>query len=87
MSGSAVGGNEIFVFADSFGAQNYVGDFRQGEDLIDITAAEGLSLSDLTITTGATDSTVYLTSDPSDVVTLVGFTGTLTQDDFVNLMA
>jgi len=87
MTGSAVGGNDTFVFNDSVGNQNYVMDFHQGEDIIDITAAHGLSLSDLTITTGAADTTVYLTSDPNDVITLVGFTDTLTQDDFVNLMA
>jgi hypothetical protein len=62
-------------------------DFHQGEDIVDLTAAEGLSLRDLTITTGVADTTVYLTADPNDVVTLVGFTGTLTQDDFVDLMA
>jgi hypothetical protein len=61
-------------------------DFHQGEDHIDIN---GLSIADLTITTGVdSDSglnSTFITADGTDVVTLVGFTGTLTHDDLVAL--
>jgi hypothetical protein len=100
MSDSALGASDIFYFNSNigdFGNQNYVMDFQQDMDLIDLVAAEGLSLSDLTITTvdstqilGGTDTQIYVTGDAANVVTLVGFDNTvtpLTQDDFVNLMA
>jgi hypothetical protein len=86
LSGSAVGGNDTFVFNDSFGNQNYVVDFHQGEDVLNI---DGLSIDDLTITQVMTpfnsDTLINVTGDTANVVTLVGFTGTLTQDDFVAL--
>ena len=83
LSGSGLGGNDTFIFSGNFGNQNYVEDFHQGQDLIDITAAHGLNLIDFTITPGVDVTVVYLTAD--NVVTLQGFTGTLTHDDFVGL--
>jgi hypothetical protein len=32
-------------------------------------------------------NSTFIAADGTDVVTLVGFTGTLTQDDFVHLLA
>jgi hypothetical protein len=80
-------GHDTFVFDGNFGNQTYVNDFHQGEDLIDIVAAHGLGLDALTITQSGSDTLVHLTSDPNDVITLVGFTGTLTQSDFLGLLA
>jgi hypothetical protein len=82
----ALPGHDTFVFNGNFGNQTYVHDFHQGEDLIDIVAAHGLGLDALTITQSGSDTLVHLTSDPNDVITLVGFTGTLTQSDFLGLM-
>jgi hypothetical protein len=86
-SGPASGGHDTFVFAGNFGNQNYVGDFRQGEDVINLTAAHGLGLSNLTIVQSGSDTLVNVTTDPSNVITLVGFTGTLKQGDFIGLSA
>ena len=87
-SGTALTGHDTFVFNENFGNQNFVEDFRQGEDLISLGAANGLSFSnDLTIIQSGSDTLVHLTADPNDAITLVGFTGTLTQSDFVGLLA
>jgi hypothetical protein len=85
ISGSPVRGSDIFVFNGNVGDQNYVVDFQQDVDHIDIN---GLSIDDLTITTGV-DPTFDVEStfitDGTNMVSLVGFTGTLTQHDLVAL--
>lgn len=83
--GSNRPGHDTFVFDGNFGNQTYVEDLHQGEDVLDIVAAHGLGLGALTITQNGSDTLVHLTSDPNNVITLVGFTGTLTQSDFVSL--
>jgi hypothetical protein len=80
-------GHDIFVFNGNFGNQSYVEDFHQGEDLIDLAAAHGLNFSDLVITKNGSDTLIHVTADPNNVVTLVGFAGTLTESDFVGLFA
>ena len=85
--GSSVAGHDTFVFRGNFGKQNFVMDFHQGEDLIDLNAAHGLDLSALSITESGSDTLVNVTTDPANVITLVGFNGTLTQSDFVGLSA
>jgi hypothetical protein len=87
MSGSAVGGSDTFVFNGSFGDQNCVMDFQDGVDHLDI---DGLSIDDLIITTGidpySGQESTFITADGgTDGIWLVGFTSTLTPDDFVGL--
>jgi hypothetical protein len=88
ISASAVAGHDTFVFNGNFGNQTFVEDFHQGEDVIDLVAAHGLNFgNDLVITKNGSDTLIHVAADPSNVITLVGFTGTLEQSDFVGLLA
>jgi hypothetical protein len=78
---SATGGNDTFVFVDAFG-QDFVNDFRQGEDIIEFQVAGVADFDDLDIEFNGSD-TVISTTVSDDTVTLVGFGGTLTADDFM----
>jgi hypothetical protein len=84
LSGSGAGGNDTFVFDGSFGDENYVWDFHQGEDILDIN---GLSIEDLDINLVGSDTRINPTGDADNMVTLVGFTDTLTAEDFGNYIA
>jgi hypothetical protein len=76
LSGSATGGNDTFVFVDAFG-QDFVNDFRQGEDTIEFQVAGVSDFDDLVITDTA-DGTVIGTAGATDTVTLAGFHDSLT---------
>ena len=74
--GSGGGGNDLFAFEDGAG-DDIITDYVQGEDWImlggisAIVSFEDLSIDGAVITAG------------SETITLTGFTGTLTSDDFI----
>src|SRR5262249_27053563 len=81
-------GHDTFVFQDkvaagqTVGTQNFIGDFQQGLDVIKFIGVVGASsFAELSphITT-VSGNTIIETQD--DKVTLLGFTGTLTAQDF-----
>ena len=81
-------GHDTFVFQDNVaagqtvGTQNFIGDFQQGLDVIKFIGVVGASsFAELSphITT-VSGNTIIETQD--DKVTLLGFTGTLTAQDF-----
>ena len=78
MSNFATGGNDTFVFVGAFG-NDFVGDFRQGEDKIEFQVAGVDDFGDLFINAKVISTAPSFT----DTVTLVGFNGTLTAGDFV----
>jgi hypothetical protein len=82
-SATAVGGRDTFVFHGDFvGTRNYVGDFHQAEhDRIEFRDVTGVdSFADLVIAADGGDTVI---TAGADQVTLVNFTGTLTQADFL----
>jgi Ca2+-binding RTX toxin-like protein len=68
-------GNDTFAFAASWGADT-VADFVQGEDILDLSTS-GLQFTDLTI------SGNVISDGSGNQITLTGFSGTLTANDFV----
>jgi hypothetical protein len=76
---SATGGNDTFVFVDAFG-QDSVYLYRQGEDTLEFQVAGVSDFDDLVITQSGSN-TLISTMVATDTVTLVGFTGTLTESD------
>src|SRR5262245_28983075 len=90
MWGSAPGlsvtqsGSNVFVFVgDLVGIQNFVEDFHQGQDKIELSDVSGVhNFGDLSITNNGSDTVI---TTLHDTVTLVGFSGTLTQYDFLIL--
>jgi hypothetical protein len=79
---SATGGQDTFVFVDAFGS-DFVNDFRQGEDEIEFQVAGVADFDDLVITQIGSDTVIGTNLSTTDTVTLVGFTGTLTANDFL----
>jgi len=79
---SATGGNDTFVFAGAFG-EDFVNDFRQGEDIMEFQVAGVADFDDLIIDTSGPDPVISTTASATDTVTLVGFNGTLTANDFL----
>jgi hypothetical protein len=78
--GSDTGGNDTFMFADAFG-QDFVNDFREGKDTLEFQVAGVSGFDDLVITPSGSDTLISTTASAIDTVTLVGFTGTLTESD------
>jgi hypothetical protein len=78
--GSDTGGNDTFMFVDAFG-QDFVNDFRQGKDTLEFQVAGVSGFDDLVITPSGSDTLISTTASATDTVTLVGFTGTLTESD------
>jgi hypothetical protein len=76
----ATGGNDTFVLAGAFG-QDFVNDFRQGEDKIEFQIAGVDDFGDLDIKQSGGDTIIKTTASATDTVTLVGFAGTLTESD------
>jgi len=76
-------GHDTFVFAgDTVGTQNYIEDFQQQFDKIEFIGVSGVhGFSDLSISTNGSGDTVIATLH--DSVTLVAFTGTLSEWDFI----
>ena len=74
-------GDDIFKFASGHGNDD-IEDFSQGEDKIDVSAFRNIaSMEDLTIEGG---NTIVLTGHSGGgEIELEGFTGTLTNDDFI----
>lgn len=87
MSGLAKGGADTFVFKDNgsmtVGTSNAIFDFSQSEhDKIEFIGVAGVeSFDDLIIDPPTGGNTVIHAG--ADAVTLLGFTGTLTQQDFL----
>jgi hypothetical protein len=79
---SATGGDDTFVFAGAFG-NDFVNDFHQDEDTLEFQVAGVADFSDLDITVSGSDTVISTTASTTDTVTLVGFSGTLTADDFM----
>jgi len=76
------GGIDSFVFdTASFGSDTIIG-FTNGLELMDFRGS-GLTFADLTITTGATDTTVSVTASPADQITLSGVTSLIDANDFL----
>jgi hypothetical protein len=79
--GSTTGGNDTFVFVDAFG-QDFLYEYRQGEDTLEFQVAGVSDFDDLVITPSGSN-TVISTMVATDTVTLVDFSGTLTANDFL----
>jgi hypothetical protein len=79
---SATGGNDTFVFGGGFG-QDFVNDFHQGEDTLEFQVAGVSGFGDLVVALNGSDTVISTTASATDTVTLVGFTGTLTDSDFL----
>jgi hypothetical protein len=77
---SATGGNDTFMFVDAFG-QDFVNDFRQGEDTLEFQVASVSDFDDLVIVLNGSDTVISTTASATDTVTVVGFTATLTESD------
>ena len=75
-------GADTFMFVDAFG-QDFVNDFRQGEDTLEFQVAGVSGFDDLDIVLNGSDTVISTTASATDTVTLVGFTGTLTDSDFL----
>lgn len=90
MSGSAIAGQDTFVFKDNLAAGqtvgifNFVEDFSQTQhDVIEFSGVAGVtSFANLSFDT-TTDPGSTIIHAGADQVTLVGFTGTLTAHDFL----
>jgi hypothetical protein len=82
LSDSATGGDDTFVFAGAFG-NDFVNDFHQDEDTLEFQVAGVADFSDLTITVSSSNTVISTTASPIDTVTLVGFSGALTANDFM----
>jgi hypothetical protein len=80
MSGNAQGGNDTFVFAGIFD-NDTVGDFHQGEDTLEFHVPCVRSIADLQIAIAGSDTVI--TAGEAGTVTLVDFTGTLTERDLL----
>ena len=70
------------MFAGAFG-NDFVNDFHQDEDTLEFQVAGVADFGDLVITVDGQDTVIGTTASATDTVTLVGFSGTLTADDFV----
>jgi hypothetical protein len=87
MSGLAKGGADTFVFKDNglmtVGPDNIIKDFSQTQhDKIEFIGVAGVTtFDDLEILPTQTGTEIH--AGATDVVTLDGFTGTLTQQDFL----
>ena len=76
-------GEDIFKFASGHGDDEIM-DFNQGEDKIDLTAFRNIaSIEDMTITTGTDTDIVLSGHSGGGEIELEGFTGTLTNGDFI----
>lgn|GEM_PF-1657818 len=76
------GGADSFVFdTASFGNDTIIG-FANGLELLDFQGS-GLAYTDLTITTGATDTTISVTASPTNQITLSGVTSLIDANDFL----
>jgi Ca2+-binding RTX toxin-like protein len=73
-------GNDSFVYVDQNEGQDTIADFTQGEDVIDVRLAAIKELSELSPTVLGPDT--ILTYGATQI-TLEGFTGALTDADFV----
>jgi hypothetical protein len=82
LSASASSGDDTFVFAGGFG-NDFVNDFHQDEDTLEFQVAGVADFSDLAITVSGSNTVISTTASATDTVTLVGFSGTLTADDFM----
>jgi hypothetical protein len=82
MAFTAKGGDDTFVFTGAFG-NDFVNDFHQHEDTLEFHVAGVAHFSDLVITNDGQNTVIDTTASATDTVTLVGFSGTLTADDFV----
>jgi ELWxxDGT repeat protein len=87
LSGDAVfmfdnekGGHDTFVFDDAFG-NDTVRDFRQGEDTLEFNVSGLNNTQNLEIASVGFDTVI--TAGTSGTVTLLGFTGSLTDMDFI----
>jgi hypothetical protein len=58
-----------------------VSDFRQGEDTVEFQVAGVSGFDDLVIVFNGSDTVISTTASATDTITLVGFTGTLTESD------
>ena len=56
---------------------------RQGEDTLEFQMAGVSGFDDLDIVLNGSDTVIGTTASATDTVTLVGFTGTLTESDFL----
>jgi serralysin len=82
MTFTAKGGDDTFVFAGAFG-NDFVNDFRQHEDTLEFRVAGVADLRDLVIAFDGQNTVISTPASATDTVTLVGFSGTLTADDFM----
>ena len=80
MPGNVQTGDDTFVFAGVFG-NDTVGDFRQGEDTLEFNVPGVNDVEELQIALVGSDTVII--AGTSGTVTLVGFTGTLTDADLV----
>ncbi|WP_170359893.1 FG-GAP repeat protein [Ruegeria arenilitoris] len=75
-------GNDIFEYVDTAEGNDRITDFTQGEDVIDVSQANITSLSELSPVTVGLDTVL---SFGTTTITLEGFTGTLSDTDFIFL--
>jgi len=76
------GGTDSFVFdTANFGNDTIIG-FANGLELMDFRGS-GLSFSDLTINTGASNTTISVSASPSNQITLNGITSVIDANDFL----
>jgi len=80
ISGNAQGGHDAFVFDGTFG-DDTVGDFRQGEDILEFNVPGVNGIEDLQIALVGSDTVI--TAGTAGTVTLVGFTSVLTDVDLL----
>jgi Ca2+-binding RTX toxin-like protein len=76
--------NDTFVFDNNFG-EDTITDFASGSDQIDLTAFNLSGIGDLTIdnSTSPQDTIISSTVGGFGEITLQGFAGTLTDDEFI----
>ena len=76
------GGTDSFIFdTATFGADTIIG-FANNTELMDFRGS-GLTYSDLTITTGASNTVISVTADPANQITLNGITTVIDANDFL----
>jgi Ca2+-binding RTX toxin-like protein len=76
-------GADVFIFGDGFG-EDVIAGFEDGLDRMDVSGLAGVfGFADLTIWSSGGHTYVHANGDPTNFVTLAGFTNALDANDFV----
>ena len=79
---TGAGGDDRFLFDIANFGVDTITDFTNNRDLMDMRGS-GLQFSDLTVTTGATDTVITVTASPTNSITLTGVTSLINSADFI----